>query len=163
MTPVEIMVEFVQDLKEKNIWTGTPMEVFRGLGMTNRGEAGERFVKRYLNDFGIRVENGRRTDLVDWKIEGSPCEVKTASLGRNGTFQFNHIRLDRAYDILILIGVCPNDIVCGFWEKSDVAEGNAGRLVQMTQDQDITFKLIIRLDNMRPINELPEVVKNIRE
>ncbi len=62
-------------------------------------------------------------------------EIKTASLGANGTFQFNHIRLDRQYDFLLCIGVCPDEIRYGIWRKGAVAEGDAGRLVRMAEGQ----------------------------
>ena len=44
------------------------------------------------------------------RIGGRRFEVKTASLGAKGTFQFNNVRLDRQYDFLLCLGVCPHEI-----------------------------------------------------
>lgn len=161
-TPIEIMQEIAAELAEKDNWTGTPMEVFRRLGPTNRGEAGERFVQRYLVPCGFHVENGIRTDETDWKIDGVRAEVKTASLGANGTFQFNHIRLDHNYSILVAIGVCPADIVCQAWAKEEVASGRVGKLVPMARSQTVTYKLTKRLEAMLPIHQLPHLLRRQR-
>jgi hypothetical protein len=88
-------------------------------------------------------------------ILDSKLEIKTASLGANGTFQFNHIRMDRKYQYLLCLGICPNDIVFGIWRKGDVAEERAGTLVRMAAGQSVTFKLTKKLDEMRPIQEMP--------
>ncbi len=85
----------------------------------------------------------------------SKLEVKTASLGANGTFQFNHIRMDRKYQYLLCLGICPNDIVFGMWGKGEVAEGKAGSLVRMAASQSVTFKLTKKLTDMKPIQEMP--------
>ena len=78
------------------------------------------------------------TDLQVGKLQ---LEVKTASLGANGTFQFNHIRLDRSYSHLLCLGICPHEVVFGMWRKGAVAEGRAGRLVRMAEGQGVTYKL----------------------
>ena len=90
MDPISLRVEIIWDNTPKSIWTGSTMEKYRSLGMTNRGEVGERFVRRYLKAHGIETENGGRTSPTDLSIKGNRFEVKTASLGSNGTFQFNH-------------------------------------------------------------------------
>jgi len=159
VTPVEVMQQITDELAEKDIWTGTPMESFRRLGPTNRGEAGERFMQRFLVPLGVRVENGTRTDETDWKIEGKRSEVKTASLGTNDTFQFNHVRLDHDYAILVATGVCPSDIVCDAWLKSEVAAGKAGKLARMARGQSVTYKITRPLGKMRPIHHLPAIIR----
>ena len=68
------------------------------LGNTNRGEIGEEFIRRYLRAADIEVGNGGRTARTDLRISDYRIEVKTASLGATGTFQFNHVRLDRDYN-----------------------------------------------------------------
>ena len=89
-------------------------------------------------------------------------EVKTASSGANGTFQFNHIRLDRAYRLLLVIGVCPNKVTFNGWRKGDVAEGAAGTLVRMARGQNVTFRLTKKLEHMRPIEELPDFIRSFK-
>ena len=155
MSPVELLV-IIKEHAPKDIWQGSPVAGYRLLGNTNRGAIGEEFVRRYLTAAGIVVSRGgRRTSLVDMQIAGSTFEVKTASQGANGTFQFNHIRMDRKYDYLLCLGICPQEPVFNMWRKGEVAEGKAGSLVRMAEGQSVTYKLTKKLSDMRPIIELP--------
>ena len=86
-------------------------------------------------------------------------EVKTASLGANNTFQFNHVRLDRMYEHLLCVGICPLEIVFNVWRKGDVAEGRAGTLVRMAEGQAVTYKITKKLSDMIPIDDLPDKLR----
>ena len=154
MNPVDLMAELIRENGPPDIWAGSPLEGYRRLGMTNRGEIGEQFIERYLNHFGIPVRNGNRADEIDRRIGTMLLEIKTAGLGANGTFQFNHVRLDRDYHHLICLGVCPNQLVFNMWPEEVVRAGDAGTLVAMAQDQLVTYKLTKRLEEMRPIADL---------
>jgi hypothetical protein len=131
------------------------------LGNTNRGAIGEEFIRRYLTAAGIKVTFRNRTSAIDMQIAGLECEVKTASLGANGTFQFNHVRLDRKYDCLLCLGICPDKIVFAIWPKSDVESGLAGHLVMMAQEQDTTSKITKKLNELRPISELEGKIRSL--
>jgi hypothetical protein len=157
MNPLELLVKIIKEHAPKDIWQGSPVAGYRLLGNTNRGEIGEEFVRRYLTESKIKVTHGIRAALTDMEILKSHFEIKTASLGANGTFQFNHVRLDRKYNFLICLGICPNDIVFGIWRKGAVAEGTAGTLVRMAEGQSITFKITKKLSQMRPIQEMPSL------
>ena len=111
MNPIDLLVEVIEEHSPKSIWTGSPLEGYRRLGNTNRGQIGEDFIRRYLEAAEISVSTGSRVTSTDLLIAGSWFEVKTASLGANGTFQFNHVRLDRAYNYLLCLGICPDRIV----------------------------------------------------
>ena len=161
MNPFQLLTDILHGFVEEDIWENSPVESYRYLGNTNRGEVGEEFVRQFLTNHGFKVSNGNRTSKTDITIDEIPTEVKTASLGVNRTFQFNHVRLDRAYSILLVIGICPNEIVFGAWTKSDVEDGWAGRLVPMAQDQRTTFKLTKRFDSLRPIEELPGRIRSV--
>ena len=102
---------------------------------------------------------GRGSPPTDLRVWDRRFEVKTASLGANNTFQFNHVRLDREYDYLFCLGICPRDIVFGMWRKGDVAENRAGRLVRMAEGQAVTYKVTKNLADMEPIETLPEVLR----
>ena len=106
------------------------------------------------------MEQGSRTAPTDLLIAGQRIEVKTASLGANGTFQFNHVRLDRTYNYLLCLGICPDKIVFNAWRKGVISEGCAGTLVRMAEGQSTTHKLTKRLAEMRPIPELPDWVRD---
>lgn len=161
VNPIELLVEIIKKHAPKDIWQGSPVIGYRHLGNTNRGEIGEEFVRRYLEDSKIKVTRGLRTSLTDMGILKNHLEIKTASLGANGTFQFNHVRLDRKYNYLLCLGICPHDIVFGMWRKGDVAEGHAGTLVRMAEGQSITFKITKKLSEMRPISQMPEEIHRL--
>ena len=154
INPITIMQAVIRKNVPKDMWTDSPLVEYRRLGNTNRGEVGEQFIEQYLRAHGIAVSNGNRASPTDRQIGTARIEVKTASLGTNGTFQFNHVRLDKQYDHLICLGICPEEIVFNAWRKGEVAEGVAGRLVRMAEGQSTTHKLTKRLDQMRPISEL---------
>lgn len=161
MNPVELLIEIIKEHDPQDIWQGSPLLGYRKLGNTNRGEIGEEFVRRYLKKEGITVGHGGRTSLTDMKISEHAFEVKTASLGANGTFQFNHVRLDRKYEYLLCLGICPEEIVFNMWRKGEVAEGNAGRLVRMAEGQAVTYKITKKRSDMMPIADLPTVLRRL--
>ena len=151
MNPVDLLVEIILENTPQSIWTGSPLEGYRALQNTNRGEIGEQFIRRYLQGFDIVVGNGNRTSKTDMIIGGHKFETKTASLGTNGTFQFNHVRLDRDYRYLLCLGICPNRVLFNMWRKGMVAEGGAGTLVRMAEGQAVTYKLTKKQEDMHPV------------
>ncbi len=162
MNPVDLLVEIIKEHAPEDIWQGSPLLGYRKLGNTNRGAIGEEFVRRYLNETGVDVsKKGNRALATDMLISKLKFEVKTASLGAKGTFQFNHIRLDKDYKCLLCLGICPDKIVFGLWRKGEVAEGSAGHLVRMAEGQSTTAKLTKKLTDLRPIAELPVAIQKI--
>lgn len=160
LDPIALMVSIIEEYTPDSIWAGSPMEGYRRLGNTNRGQIGEDFARRYLDGAGIAVRAaGSRANRTDLLIDGQRIEVKTASVGANGTFQFNHVRLDRSYNYLLCLGVCPDAIVFQAWRKGVVSEGGAGSLVRMAEGQSTTHKLTRSLAEMRPIGELPDWIR----
>lgn len=160
VSAVDLLVEVIRDHSPQSKWTDAPLAGFRLVANTNRGEIGEDFIRRYLTLHGIRVHGGSRTTPTDMTIENKEFEVKTASEDVGGSYQFNHIRLDRQYDYLLCLGVSPAHIVFNGWRKGMVAEGQAGRLVRMAEGQSVTFKLTKRPDDMKAIEELPEWIED---
>ena len=159
MNPVDLLLDIIREHAPEDIWRGSPLIGYRLLGNTNRGEIGEEFIRRYLKLYSIDVGNGGRTSKTDKRIEHLRLEIKTASLGANGTFQFNHVRLDRQYDHLLCLGICPDRVVFNMWRKGVVAENRAGTLVRMAEGQAVTYKLTKRLEDMNNIDALPERVR----
>lgn len=154
---IALMRAVIRENRPDNIWLGASLEPFRQVENTNRGDIGEEFINRYLTQAGfVVVKSDRRSERLDMRIAGQSFEVKTASLGANGTFQFNHVRDDRDYRYLLCLGICPEAIVFGAWPKAEVLSGQAGRLVPMAQDQRTTFKLTKRREELRPIETLPD-------
>ncbi len=161
--PVAMMQAVIRENVPPDIWADSPLIEYRRLGNTNRGEVGEQFIERYLKAHEITVGNGHRASETDRRIGNVRIEVKTASLGSGGTFQFNHVRLDKGYEYLVCLGVCPQEIVFNAWRKGAVAEGRAGTLVRMAEGQSTTHKLTKRLSEMRPIGEMVEWAKEVQQ
>jgi hypothetical protein len=157
--PIGLMVQVIEEHSRESIWKGSPLEGYRRLGNTNRGQIGEDFIRKYLTIADIAVGNGSRVTPTDLLIAGQRFEVKTASLGANGTFQFNHVRLDRTYNYLLCLGICPDRIVFIAWRKGVISEGGAGALVRMAEGQSTTHKITKKLADMRPIEELPAWIR----
>lgn len=104
-SPVDLLVEIIKEHSPEDIWQGSPLMGYRNLGNTNRGEIGEEFIRRYLKAARIEAsDKGNRTSITDMLIGGRRFEIKTASLGANSTFQFNHVRPDRNYECLLCLG-----------------------------------------------------------
>lgn len=160
MNSIELLIEIIKGYAPEDIWQGSPVLGYRILGNTTRGQIGEEFVRRYLGSVGIEAVGGGRTARTDMLIGGRRFEVKTASLGANRTFQFNHVRLDRNYEFLLCLGICPNEIVFNMWRKGDVAEDRAGTLVRMAEGQAVTYKITKKLSDMIPIDELPDTLRD---
>ena len=160
MNPVQLMLAVIREHSPKTIWSGAPLEAFRQVANTNRGDIGEEFVRRFLEQHNIdAVKAESRIQPADMLILGKRFEVKTASEDTGGSFQFNHVRLDRKYDYLFCLGVRPAEIMFNAWTKGDVSEGKAGSLVRMAEGQSVTFKLTKRPDAMRKIDELPSWIQ----
>lgn len=159
MTPVELMAQIISEHAPEDIWEGSPLVGYRKLGNTNRGEIGEEFVRRYLYSHGIATGNGNRASKTDMRIGNVRFEVKTASLGAKGTFQFNHVRLDRQYEFLLCLGICPHELVFNMWRKGEVAEEVAGHLVRMAEGQAVTYKITKKRDDLLPIDRLADAIR----
>ena len=152
---VTLLLEVIRDHSPVSKWTDAPLEKFRHVENTNRGEIGEEFLRRFLARHGIKAGNGSRVVRTDLRIYDRRFEVKTASEDKGGSFQFNHVRLDRSYDYLLCLGISPAEIFFGAWSKGEVAESKAGTLVRMAEGQSVTFKLTKRKTDMKPIESLP--------
>ena len=159
MNAVDLLVAIIREHAPEDIWRDSPLVGYRMLGNTNRGAIGEEFIRRFLALNDIEVGNGARTSRTDLRVAAVRFEVKTASLGANGTFQFNHVRMDRDYDYLLCLGICPNEVVFEMWRKGAVAENRAGTLVRMAEGQAVTYKLTKRLDDMESIAQLPDRIR----
>ena len=159
MNAVDLLVAIIREHAPEDIWRDSPLVGYRMLGNTNRGAIGEEFIRRFLALNDIEVGNGGRTSRTDLRVASVRFEVKTASLGANGTFQFNHVRMDRDYDYLLCLGICPNKVVFEMWRKGAVAENRAGTLVRMAEGQAVTYKLTKRLDDMESIAQLPDRIR----
>ena len=155
------MQQVIEELTPPSIWKGSPLESFRQIANTNRGDIGEEFVLRYLQSFDIAITKSE-SRVLEWDLQivGKRFEVKTASEDVGGSFQFNHVRFDRSYDYLLCLGVRPGAILFNAWRKGEVSEGVAGSLVRMAEGQSVTHKLTKRPADMHKIEDLPKWVRD---
>ena len=164
VSAVDLFLKVVKSKTRADKWTGAPLEDYRRLGNTTRGTIGEEFVRRYLAQFGIVSTAGKsRVAKTDLTVGLNRIEIKTASEDVGGHFQFNHVRYDRNYDYLLCLGVQPAALVFALWSKGDVAESKAGSMVRMAEGQSVTFKLTKSAKDMRPIEELPLVIRALQD
>ena len=79
------MLAVIREHTPETIWTDAPLEPFRRVANTNRGDIGEDFVQRYLQRHGIVANRvGSRISAADLEIGGKLFEVKTASEDQGG-------------------------------------------------------------------------------
>ncbi|KAF0231119.1 MAG: hypothetical protein FD175_988 [Beijerinckiaceae bacterium] len=158
--PVQLMLDVIKENSPNSAWVGSPLESFRSVANTNRGDIGEEFVARYLKFLELDVVKAPSRNR-EWDVEilGQKLEVKTASQDSSGYFQFNHIRLDRKYGYLLCLAVRPSELLFGLWSKGEVAEGIAGTLVRMAEGQSITFKLTKNPVQLEPVQNLANALR----
>ena len=78
LNPLELMLEVIEEHTPASKWSGAMLEPFRQVANTNRGDIGEEFVARYLDQFEIPViRSASRIHPWDLDIAGLKFEVKT--------------------------------------------------------------------------------------
>ena len=91
-----------------------------------RGKLGELLLKELLEELGIEVENNDETDRTKkhWDIYDKTrekyIEVKTASQGKKGTFQYEGFEKDRSYDSVVLFAISPEKIYITCAKKDEL-------------------------------------------
>jgi hypothetical protein len=159
--PKQIFLEVIKTKLIDAKWAGQPHETFKNLPNSSKGDAGEEFIRRYAKELGFTVEKLKRLGDWDLKIQGKKFEVKLATEDTSGNLQFNHIRYDSKYDYLLCLGVTPNHLFFGIWNKGEVATGVAGNLVSMGKNQNSSFKLTKKASNLYDIEKLQKILSDI--
>lgn len=102
-----------------NPYTGARFEEMIDLEIDARGNVGELFVSRLLQDRGDSVVQNAQTNPLDkqWDIKVTrgateiTAEIKTATMGKKTqTFQHENLPRNRECDILALIDVAPDAV-----------------------------------------------------
>lgn len=127
-------------------WEGSRFEKIKLIAIGDRGDAGEELVLSYARKRGsLASKDGRLGDydvVVPLNSRNPRVEVKLATEGAtNDSFQFNGIRTDKDFDILLLLAVSPNALHIQAWSRADVIAQRAGTLVCMSQNNKTDHKI----------------------
>lgn len=152
-----IALEYVKD----DMWTDSRFGFINGFSSTVIGTIGESFGHEMCCETGLSGEFPGRRLSWDIRINGRTFEIKTATHGSGGTFQFNNIRIYEPYDALLVIGIMPNDALMQAWTKRRVGLGMEGRLAPMAKHVDALCKLTKRKPDLLPVDRFEEVVGGV--
>ena len=162
-----ILVQLLDSYKNVDKWSDSPFKQIKRISNSVVGSVGQDFVEKLCEQLEFECKfpenrEGRRTRVSPWDImiEGRTFELKTATLGVNGAFQFNHVRYHRQYEALLCIGISPTDIYFGSWTKGEVVTGQAGTLATMEKGANASFKLTKRIEQLHPIADFVDELLN---
>lgn len=103
---------------ERGDWDDGEYSDIKDYEIDLRGKIGELFLADCLERLGYGVVHNDVTDRTKkhWDLrvkdgnKSIDIEVKLATMGTSGTFQYEGFEKDRSYDAAILIAVAPNEI-----------------------------------------------------
>ena len=96
----------------------------------------------------------QKKGAFDIRANGQRIEVKTASEDSKGKFQFNGIKYngDTPYDLLLLIGIAPNEVFFHICKK----DGIPPNLPMMSKNTPGTHKWTLTSDKMHAVENFAE-------
>ncbi len=117
-TPEMILLGVLGTFTKLDEWEGATFQPIRMLQIDSRGQAGEVFIKECLVALGHTVAHTNATNpqrkqwdlVVTDQVEDVTLEVKTATLGRNATFQHENLDKNRGYDGIVFLDIAPDAI-----------------------------------------------------
>jgi hypothetical protein len=177
-----ITEEVISQTSSKKKWLGSKNEKIKPLSTTEKGTIGEKILEATINsigidytsefpairkgDYDIRAKNITKNVFKDF-------ESKFATEDSNGGFQFNAMKLDAEYDYLFCIGISPETEWFQIISKENLFDYNymkdtfnckLGSLYKKRENEKIdemSYKLSMSKKKLRPISELPNVLKEI--
>lgn len=159
---IQVMKGVIATYANNPKWVNAPLGDIKILSNTHVGNAGQDFIKQWCQAQNLTWESPESTQSAwDARIKNITFEIKTATEDVSGKFQFNHIRHHRDYQVLLVLGIAPNEILFNAWRKGDVVEGKAGRLATMDKGSSATFKLTKKPSELLPITEFTDRINEI--
>ena len=156
----EIFRLVIEKYNNHNKWlTGDFIKV-KTLGNSKIGKLGEDFIEAICKELNWKYKRMRANGEYDIEIKNKKYEIKSASEDTSGKFQFNNIRYDYQYDYILCVGVSPNDLWFGLFDKSGIVTGKYGRLVSMGGGQNAQFKLTKSKKELMTIMELVSLLES---
>lgn len=115
--------QLVSEMPTESKWTDSKYERIKLMSTTAKGNFGENFTTKILNNIGI---NAKRVDggIGDFDILLSEYDIKLehklATEDTNNSFQFNALDKNKNYDYVFCLGISPNALLFDIIEKSYV-------------------------------------------
>lgn len=164
---LEMVRETVHRNTGENMWTGAPLDGVKGLPATTIGTIGEDLTHGLCGKTGLLGElsmtpaGGRGRMSWDIRIEGRTFEIKTATLGADGRFQFNNVHTEQRCDALLVIAITPARVLMQAWTRERVKLGDAGRIVDMASGVPVLGKLTRRESDLLPLDGFEKTVRGV--
>lgn len=135
-------------------WDRGKFVAIKSLSTTEKGNIAEDFAVWLAQHHGHQAKRHQsRRGEWDIKIADKTLEVKTATQDINGNFQFNGIRYDTKYDLLLVVGVLPDSVLFNIYPRKDLMDMP---LVNMAKGTNATYKLTRQPSQLRPLSEFPD-------
>lgn len=120
-------------------WDSGKFRGIKALSATEKGNIAEDFTVWMGECYGHAAhKNASKRGEWDVKIARTTLEVKMATEDVHGKFQFNGIRYDTKYDLLMVIGISPDDVMFNLYKRKDLMDLP---LVNMQKGTNATYKL----------------------
>lgn len=137
----------INQYKKDQKWMGSHFEYLARLTNDSGGKVGERFINGFCNVNQIPCEYKQRGEVrngpYDILINGQKVEIKTATLGRNGSLQHESLRNNEQYDFLLFVDVFPDYYYVTILPKFNLAEKSEllGRKPHLRKGTTDVYKL----------------------
>ena len=153
----ELLSNRWDEVQSKSQWIKAHFEHIKYLSATDTGILGEEFIEAACKRLSFsKVEHlEKRRGQFDVSINGTTFEVKTASLDKSGSFQFNGIRYDTKYQYLLLFGVAPEALYIKIYPKSELSDIT---LTPMRKGSNSDFKHTLPPSKMCSIQSLQQEI-----
>jgi hypothetical protein len=160
-----VYIKLVSAMPTESKWTDSKYERIKLMPTTAKGNFGENFTTKLLNNIGINAKrvNGGIGDfdilLSDYGIK---LEHKLATEDTSNSFQFNALDKNKNYDYVFCLGISPNELLFDIIEKSYVLS-----LTTRMTKADGGYKMTIRNDALFSLTvsnlkrKLKGIIKNV--
>ena len=154
-TPEELLASLIVKCLEKSRvtkkWMHGRFKEIKQVSTTEKGDIAEEFAIELASSHGLdAMPNISKRGEWDIKISGKKVEVKMASEDVHGNFQFNGIRYDTKFDILLVIGISPDGIFFETYKRRELIDMP---LVAMAKKTNAAYKLTRRIDQLLSISD----------
>lgn len=137
-------------------WRDCPFEIAKLLSTTEKGNAVEDFAAQLLEQTGHADVERHHSRRGDWDVRAgkTTIEVKCATSDTSGNFQFNGIRYDTKYGLLLVVGIAPEAVLFNIYRRKELLDLT---LAPMAKGTNAAYKLTRTEAQLRPIADFGKV------